>query len=165
MVRAQVVSALLLLTTACASPVATVEKQQPVNLCIAAAKQLLALFDFDTGTLAERCECTQRRRGGMLPDDAADWHMTGKFSPGLTLLQCSRSDIVGFYANAALSSAGPGLTARGLSIHQMRDFSVCVGEGAYEEMRRGAGSDHGDTGGLDQDGFRKMYGSCEAAAR
>jgi hypothetical protein len=135
---------------------------QPLAVCVAAAKDQLELFGVDDRIMESRCKCVQSRRNGQLPTSLADWEITGKNRPILTLIECSKSDIYNFYKTATFTSAKSRLERAGKSVESINEFSACVANGALQEIRRAAASENGRPGELDKAAFRRMYSQCES---
>lgn len=132
----------------------------PAGICISFAENTFAKLELRQRALVRQCECVRRSQGGRLPS-AASWDTTGPGSPGVALVECAKKDVIDFYSRVVLLTAESRMTARGLTGQQIRDFGACVGNGAYEEMRRIASSTEARAGTLDGDGFRRMYELCE----
>ena len=135
---------------------------QPLAFCVAAAKDKLELFFVSDRILESRCKCVQDRRNGQLPTSLADWEITGKNRPILTLIECSKEDIYSFYKAATFTSAKSRLERTGKSAESIDDFSACVAKGAVQEIRRAAASENDTPGEIDKAAFRRMYSQCEA---
>lgn len=136
---------------------------QPLTICEAVAKDQLELFSIDKKTLRDRCKCVQNEHNGQLPAKKADWGVTGKTRPILTLIECSEDDIYRFYYDAVFNSAKNRMMKAGKRVESIEAFSASVAAGAFHETRRVAAIENGTFGQLDKVAFRRMYGQCEAA--
>lgn len=141
-----------------------------VGVCVAVAKEGLALFGLDDKTLQSRCECVKDRRNGHLPRAKAEWDRPDERSRSarVNLIECSQSDIISFYSGVVFSDERSRLERSGrgdqeLEIRKAEDFSACVGEGAYNEVLRVVTSGSNQAAKLDRPKFIEMYVACERA--
>lgn len=168
--RNRIVAALLWLSAmSVGSYAADREQQEPLNVCIAAAQANFELFRFEASILASQCECVKRQRRGKLPGTVAEWANTGKGSANLAYVECAKSEIISFYSGVVLQSEMATLEKRGAAldereVQRAEDFSACVGEGSYDEVRRVAATAPTQPGTLNKPRFLEMYNRCLRAA-
>ena len=146
------------------SPAST-DASRDIDVCVTVAKDALEIINLDEKVLTNRCHCVRNKHTGKLPSSVNAWNETGKNSAALTLVECSKQDIMDFYADTAFKTAYARMKKRGLRVEEIKRFSVCAGEGAYAEMRRVAASAKSKTSNLDTVKFRQMYSFCEAAVK
>ena len=132
-----------------------------MDICVAVAREQLDLFVLDVKTLADRCECVGQKHNGKLPLSKVTWSKSGKSNFALDLVDCAEVDIVTFYSDATFKAANGRLKEKGLSDADITRFSTCVGNGAFNEVRRVVFSTR--SAKLDKARFREMYRNCEAA--
>lgn len=145
-----------------AHAVAITPEVKKMNTCIAAAQEILDIFDFKKDSLSAHCSCVKNRKFDQLPIKKSDWKKTGQDSAQLALIECAKNDVVQFYDDAVFKSAKTRLAKDGVSTQKMKVFSSCVAPYAYEELRLAAATDDSVSKNMDKNKFKKNYSHCEA---
>lgn len=144
-------------------PCAKQAEESGLNVCVEVARDAFDIIISDPKILSRRCECVSQKRNGKLPESIEAWKKSDKFNPGLELVDCAKTEIVNFYRDAAYKASSVRMKEQGFKEAEIVLFTSCVGEGAFNEMRRISATLL--TEQLDRARFREMYRQCERSKK
>jgi hypothetical protein len=141
----------------------------PIDICIANAKDTFELFKLDEAVLENKCECVSEKRQGKLPSTVAGWEHGGKNRPAVTLIECAQSEIISFYSGVVYKSELARFEKKGVAIQDkniqiIENYSACVGEGFYYEIKKSISNKTSLKTKLAKNRVAKMHHQCDITA-